>query len=245
MNQSKQLTHEKTNSVGVSNRDFRLISLYIGLFEPFKGQIMNFCSDYRTKKVENSKGRLRLEVKHKKVLPDNFFALNEGNEGNGCVKSVSAIIGNNGSGKTTIARLLCNLSASDDRKQKWKTILIYEENGNIKCCSTFKSVMVELVTDNGVRQKIAFDGNFPSCKIFYYSPHFTTEQFEFHTTGPKAEQSIRDRDNSKLVKNVSTTYLLLHPEEHSESLSVVGVKQSSIFDSDEKIRLFEFLAEYK
>ena len=239
--------YKNVNSKSIARTDdnptcFRLISLYIGSFEPFKGQTMNFCSDYRTK-VKNSKGRLRLEVTHEKVLPDNFFALNEGNGGNGCVKSVSAIIGKNGSGKTTLARLLCNLPASDDQKPKWKTVLIYEDNGEIKYYPTFSSVTVELISSQGVRRTLAPDVYFPPYKIFYYSPHFTTEQFIIYTTGYHADYGTRDEGDC--VKNISTTWLLLHPEANSGLLSCVGAQQSSIFDADEKIRLFEFIAEYK
>ena len=241
-------TNETTNGEQQANggvtppKGIRLISLYIGSFGPFKGQIMNFCSDYRTE-VKNSNGRLHLEVTHEKVLPDSFFALNEGNGGNGCVKSVSAIIGKNGSGKTSLARLLCNLPASDDRKPGWKTVLIYEDNGEIKCYSTFSSVTVELIAPTGMRRTIVPDGIFLPYKLFYYSPHFTTEQFEIHTTGFRADSNASDEGG--LVKNISTTALLLHPDGNSELLPVVGAKQASVFDADEKIRLFEFIADYK
>ena len=134
---------QKASDEALSPKGVRLISLYVGAFELFKGQVMNFCSDYRTE-AKNSEGRLRLVVKQKKVLPDNFFALNEGNKGNGCVKSVSAIIGKNGSGKTTLARLLCNLPASDPRKPEWKIVLIYEEAGEVKYYSCVLSQYIQL-----------------------------------------------------------------------------------------------------
>ena len=235
-------SEQQASDGALSPKGVRLISAYIGLFEPFKGQVMNFCSDYRTK-VENSNRGLRLVVKQEKVLPDNFFALNEGNEGNGCVKSVSAIIGENGSGKTALARLLCNLPASDTRKPEWRTALIYEEAGEVKCYSTFSPVSVELISASGKKRSITPEDIFPPYKLFYYSPHFTTEQFEVYTTGYHVESDIRG--GGDFVKNISTTGLLLHPDGNSELLPIVGAKQTSIFDADEKIRLFEFIAEYK
>ena len=241
-------THKTTNgeqpmSGGVTSpKGIRLISLYIGSFEVFKGQIMNFCSDYCTG-FQNAENGLHLEVKHKKVLPDDFFALNEGNEGNGCVKSVSAIIGKNGSGKTTLARLLCNLSASDCRKPEWKTVLIYEENGEVRYYPTFSPVTVELISSSGVRRTLAPDVNFLPYKLFYYSPHFTTEQFIVSPMGYYVSYGIRDEGN--YVKSISTTWLLLYPDGNSGLLPRVGARQTSIFDADEKIRLFEFLAEYE
>lgn len=235
-------SEQQASDGALSPKGVRLISLYIGSFDSFKGQVMNFCSDYRTE-VKNSKVRLRLVVKQEKVLPDNFFALNEGNEGNGCVKSVSAIIGENGAGKTTLARLLCNLPASDSRKPEWKTVLIYEEAGEVKCYSTFSPVSVELISASGKKRSITPEDIFPPYKLFYYSPHFTTEQFIISTTRHHVDYGVRDEGDC--VKNISTTWLLLHPEGNSELLSSVGAQQSSIFDADEKIRLFEFIAEYK
>lgn len=222
---------------------FRFVSLYVGLFDCFERQIMNFCSDYCTT-ARIVKDVLYLEVKHEKVLPDNFFALNEGNIGNGCVKSVAAIIGINGSGKTTLARLLCNLPASDGRKPKWNITLIYEENGNVKVYSTFPQMKAELKCSNGEKRSVDVECSplFP-FRLFYYSPHFTTEQFDVYTTGYHVDKNTGEEVD--VVKDISTTRLMLHPEGNSELLPSVGIRQSSVFDVDEKIRLFEFVAEYK
>lgn len=227
-------------------QDFRLISIYIGSFDCLKGQTVNFCSDYHTTARVDAEGSLLLEVKEKDVLPDNFFTLNEGNDGNGCVKSVSAIIGENGTGKTTLARLLCNLPVSDTSKPEWKTVLIYEKEAEVKCYSTFQQVKVDLITVSSVRRSMSTEVDpftpFP-YKLFYYSPHFTTERFDTYTTGSYVDKGICDEGD--VVKDISTTGLLLHPVGNSALLRSVGALQSSIFDIDEKIRLFEFIDVYK
>ena len=220
------------------HKTFRLISMYIGDFDCLKRQLLQFCSDYKTSIVHVSSNELHLNVKHKQVLPTNFFELGEDSEGNGCVNSVSAIIGKNGSGKTTLARLFCNLSASDDRKPNWKVVLIYEVNGSLHAYSTFQQVKIN---DGSV--KCDFDSlvNWP-YSFFYYSPHFTTEQFDVYTIGYHADRQTREEGD--FVSDISTTGLMLHPEGNSELLLRGGRLQSSIFDTDEKIRLFEFISRY-
>lgn len=233
-------SEQQASDGALSPKGVRLISLYIGSFDSFKGQVMNFCSDYRTE-VKNSKVRLRLVVKQEKVLPDNFFALNEGNGGNGCVKSVSAIIGKNGSGKTTLARLFCNLPASDSRKPSWMVVMVYEMNGMIKAYSTFQNVVVETNEGDVIICDSDLSFNWP-YRFFYYSPYFTTEQFEVYTNGYHAD--LQTREEGAVVSDISTTGLMLHPEGNSELLLHRGILQTSIFDTDEKIRLFEFISRY-
>lgn len=222
------------------DKRFRLVSMYIGDFRCLKHQVIQFCSDYTTSIVCVSSEKLHLKVKHQQMLPDDFFALNEKCEGTGCVNSVSAIIGKNGDGKTTIASLLCSLPASDDRKPSWKIVMVYEINGTIKGYSTFQQVVVE--TNEGViKCDSDLQFNWP-YRFFYYSPYFTTEQFDVYTNGYHAD--LQTREEGEVVSDISTTRLMLHPEGNSELLLRGGNLQSSIFDADEKVRLLEFIAYY-
>ena len=70
---SKNVNSKLRAKTSDNQTGFRLISLYMGSFECFKQQIMNFCSDYYTR-FEDTDDGLRLKVKHKQVLPDNFFS---------------------------------------------------------------------------------------------------------------------------------------------------------------------------
>lgn len=226
-------THQKTKS---SSGRFRIVSMYVGNFDCLQDQVLQFCSDYKTSILPPTDKGLRLKVEHQQVLPEDFFSLDETNEGRGCVNSVSAIIGKNGTGKTTLARLFCNLPASDDRKHDWRTVLIFELNGRIKACSTFPQVKIN---NGAVECAIDSQFNLP-YRFFYYSPHFTTEQFDTYTIGYHADRQTREE--GELVSDISTTALMLHPEGNSELLLRGQNLQSSIFDTDEKIRLFEFIA---
>lgn len=231
------------------NNDFRLISMYIGDFDCLRKQMINFCSDYTTSVVENKNSKrkyLWLMVKYGQTLPNDFFALNEGNEGNGCVKSVTTIIGKNGAGKTSLARLFCNLPASDERKRDCKVVVIYELNGVLKAYSTVANVKIEKQLGVGkVSQIVPETDNCFSWpyKFFYYSPHFTTEQLDIYTTGYHADNQTHEEGD--VVSDISTTNLMLHPDGNSESLIRMGMSQLSLFDVDEKIRLFEFVSAYK
>lgn len=220
------------------NKSFRFVSMYVGDFDCLKHQLLQFCSDYKTSILRSTGDVLRLKVEHRQVLPGDFFSLGEGNEDSGCINSVSAIIGKNGSGKTTLARLLCNLPASDDRKPNWKVVLIYELNGLIRAYSTFHKVEIN---KGLVECEVAPSFNWP-YRFFYYSPHFTTEQFDTYTNGYHADRQTREE--GQIVSDISTTWLMLHPEGNSELLLHGESLQSSIFDADEKIRLFEFISDW-
>ena len=192
------------------DKRFRLVSMYIGDFGCLKHQVIQFCSDYKTSVVCASSEKLHLKVKHQQMLPDGFFALNEKCEGTGCVNSVSAIIGKNGDGKTTIARLLCSLPASDDRKPSWKIVMVYEIDGTIKGYSTFQQVVLE--TNEGVIKCYSdLQFNWP-YRLFYYSPYFTTEQFDVYTNGYHAD--LQTREEGEVVSDISTTRLMLHQKYH-------------------------------
>lgn len=84
----------------ISADNFRLIAVYADKFPPYVKACMNFCSDYRLS-VEGEDGAL-FKVEFLDALPDRFFSLSENNN---CVQSVSAIIAQNGCGKTSLARL--------------------------------------------------------------------------------------------------------------------------------------------
>ena len=217
---------------------FRLVSMYIGDFGCLKHQVIPFCSDYKTSIVRASGENLHLKIKRQQMLPGDFFALNKECEGTGCVNAVSAIIGKNGDGKTTIARLLCNLPASDDRKPSWKVVMVYEINGIIKAYSTFQNVEIN---KGAIECELDLQFNWP-YKFFYYSPYFTTEQIDVYTNGYHAD--LQTREEGTVVSDISTTGLMLHPEGNSELLLRGSILQSSIFDTDEKVRLFEFIAYY-
>lgn len=75
----------------------KLIYLHIEDFPPFRRTELNFVSDFHC----SLRAGCRLSVRHRQVLPDHFFSQNGKDE-----LCVSALIGENGSGKTSLVRFL-------------------------------------------------------------------------------------------------------------------------------------------
>lgn len=215
----------------------KLVAIYLGNYGIFQDQLLSFSSDYKVVYKVESEDRISFRIEHEWKLPENFFSIRP--SVNGCVSSVSAIIGKNGSGKTTIARLLCSLAPAGDHLKNAKIVLIVEIDKRLLAYTSYpvdkisvnggeKIPIISLVMDDlGCRPTIPF-------KFFYYSPHYTTEQYDW---------DMGDEGDS--VFNISTTWLMRHPEGNSEILLREGVSNLRIFDVDEKIRVLEFCEIYR
>lgn len=215
----------------------KLVAIYLGNYGIFQDQLLSFFSDYKVVYKVESEDRISFRIEHERKLPENFFSIRP--SVNGCVSSVSAIIGKNGSGKTTIARLLCSLAPAGDHLKNAKIVLIVEIDKRLLAYTSYpvdkisvnggeKIPIISLVMDDlGCRPTIPF-------KFFYYSPHYTTEQYDW---------DMGDEGDS--VFNISTTWLMRHPEGTSETLLREGVSNLRIFDVDEKIRVLEFCEIYR
>lgn len=215
----------------------KLVAIYLGNYGIFQDQLLSFSSDYKVVYKVESEDRISFRIEHERKLPENFFSIRP--SVNGCVSSVSAIIGKNGSGKTTIARLLCSLAPAGDHLKNAKIVLIVEIDKRLLAYTSYpvdkisvnggeKIPIISLVMDDlGCRPTIPF-------KFFYYSPHYTTEQYDW---------DMGDEGDS--VFNISTTWLMRHPEGNSEILLREGVSNLRIFDVDEKIRVLEFCEIYR
>ena len=215
----------------------KLVAIYLGNYGIFQDQLLSFSSDYKVVYKVESEDRISFRIEHERKLPENFFSIRP--SVNGCVSSVSAIIGKNGSGKTTIARLLCSLAPAGDHLKNAKIVLIVEIDKRLLAYTSYpvdkisvnggeKIPIISLVMDDlGCRPTIPF-------KFFYYSPHYTTEQYDW---------DMGDEGDS--VFNISTTWLMRHPEGNSETLLHEGVSNLRIFDVDEKIRVLEFCEIYR
>lgn len=220
-------------------RDIKLVAIYIGEFGIFESEILNFSSDYTVTLSESTGNKISLLIKYQKKLPKNFFST-KSSKGR-CVSSVSAIIGKNGTGKTMIARLLCRMASPDEKMEKGRIVLICELDGKILVYPFCKQTEIAIksegmgtasiipLSDSSVPQNRATELPF---KFYYYSPYYTTEQYDWDMG-----------DEGDTVYNISTTWLMWHPEDNSETYSK-DVPRLKIFEMDEKLRVLEFCAAY-
>ncbi len=217
----------------------KLVAIYLGDYGIFQDQLLSFSSDYKVIHTVEAEDRISFRIEHERKLPDNFFAVRPSIEE--CVSSVSAIVGKNGSGKTSIARLLCSLPIRGDHFRDAKIVVIVEVDKKLLAYTSYAEGKIHIEVNNAEKVVINTLSNNDAgylCRIpfkfFYYSPHYTTEQYDW------------DMGNEdKVVFNISTTWLMHHPEGNSETLLRDGVSHLRIFDADDKIRVLEFCEAYR
>ena len=217
----------------------KLLAIYLGNYGIFQDQLLSFSSDYKITYNVEYEDSISLCIEHERLLPNHFFSLRPSEEE--CVSSVSAIVGKNGSGKTSIARLLCNLPTRGDHFRNTKIVVIVEVDKKLLAYTSYGKDKVHIKVTNGEEVEINTllnndDGGSSRIpfKFFYFSPHYTTEQYDW--------DMANERD---AVFNISTTWLMHHPEGNSETLVHDGVSNLRIFDVDEKIRVLEFCEVYR
>lgn len=223
----------------VSNGVFRLICVYADKFPPYTKACMNFSSDYRLKS-ECIDGKTVFKVEYQSSLPKHFFSVLKDSN---CVSSVSAIIAQNGGGKTSLARLFYRLSCGDYQKEECSVVIVFEQHGRIKVLTTIESIefllqnekeipkeICELWKNREIRTIDVYTQEYP-FRFFYYSPYFTTESVV--------------QNNGKSFVDISTTQLLTRPPGNLELLLRDGVLQTNIFAADEKQRVLEFSVKYQ
>ena len=223
----------------------KLIAIYIDNYGLFQDQLLTFSSDFRVVKLKSGSQTILFKVENTQKLPDDFFSIHASVDK--CVHSVSTIIGKNGAGKTSIARLFCNLPQPDNLPADSRIVLVVEIGGEIKAY-IFNEKNNIRITYNGMtiscvrlgrdrllsllRRQKNLTG-FP-FKFVYYSPYFTTEQDDF----------VMSKHGDEVV-NISTTWLMYHPEDNIPATLDDRVSPLRSYDSAEKIRVLEFCEKFR
>ena len=212
----------------------RLIYIYFESYRILRQEGFCFDSNFQCHYEAATK---TLNVRWEGRLPKGFFSPDD-------YVFVSGIVGENGSGKTSFACALENLAGVDD--DKLKCILFFEDEQGYHVCGRGMTAQVQVdvsaCQDKDEKARLSpLEGKeseaFPlggfglwTCEatsVSYYSPIYTT-QYPF-------------RQEKTSFKDVSTTYLLKHPEGDDGCSTEYGVARDELFDSEETRRILEFL----
>ncbi len=152
----------------------KLIYLYIVKYRTLESVELNFDSNIRFK-FESGK----LGCKVSKVLEDGFFGVVKKKSKRGVVESISAIVGENGSGKTSVSSLLNRIFMKG--REDLRFIYVLQSRSSERCEYYCFDNMQKRVDDDGVTDSI--DGiwhhnwfengevSAPPMDVIYYSPY--------------------------------------------------------------------------
>lgn len=174
--------------------------------EPLDGLDLNFDSEWRFEYVEGV-----LYVKYETPLPKEFFSSDDGKV------DVSVVVGCNGAGKTSIARIIHRLSIGD---ANLGALIVCEDNGVfslvtarmdvvVECCRQNIGAETSVVIDSLRKHTHKIDGHILRERLFkfvYYSPVYTA-QHQMDVL-PKVAYD----DANRFFFDISTSSLMRDPD---------------------------------
>lgn len=161
----------------------KLLFIYVERERGLYGASLNFdgLERFSLSPIKGKMGEVEFgyEKNENNSLGDNFFSVDKrGREG--VVESVSAIIGKNGSGKTSVAASLYNLGVErEEDGRKAYTVMVYKSRSKYHCVHnghwglSLRKLPLT-VRKNWIDHKIEHLGGLPFSFV-YYSPFSTTE----------------------------------------------------------------------
>lgn len=197
----------------------KLLYLYVNLNRNLKESEINLDSNVRFSMKDR-----RLQVQIEDKIPPGFFAI--GDDSDGVVESVSAMVGENGSGKTSIARHIAEIVSGKNLNRKFIAIFLINErfiavyNEKYVDRSVFGQIQ-NLIPESQQYRQVEFAASF-----LYLSPHFTIERvlksdnekvFDYSTTGLMSDRKFRGRSSWGIANYSSREYL--------RALSVIAAYQ--------------------
>ena len=186
----------------------KLLYLYIEEYGLLKNTEFNFDSEYRFH--YNNKNNELIGGKTEDPLPDDFFSIDKTSKSR-VVESISALIGDNGAGKTTVARLLSTLTNSS----RYSFIIIWKANG------LFYETNLDLDIHNAIK------GDFQESHQFIYNTnhyHPNTSQIPNH-----------DLSSSNLLAN---DYKVYSQKIKKESAFARGIEIHSFLEVRRQLKFF-------
>lgn len=212
----------------------KLLFLYIRKFGRLENVQFNFDGNWLfTYDYENGR---QMRVQYCEKIPSRFFSKG------GVVESVSALIGENGSGKTSVARLLCQAWKSkpaDFRNPAYLAVAMvqgrirqfgyHSANWSKEDLGMLPNDVRQLIDEKPKQKDVLFSKERP---IVYYSPFYTTER------------GLRDEHN-EIFYDISTSGLLFkdtRPILFGSREMTKEVRVEDVFRSAERMRVLVFLS---
>ena len=179
----------------------RLLYLWVDDSEKFADFGVNFTDGYRFKTIRDGDVYCVDCEKREDAVPEEFFAIRGAK-----VQHASAIVGDNSSGKTSIARFIQHIRANPDATSSFNYVLVYEigDVWGVQWCVR-RTREVDEFLDVDFRGELFENknsgGKLRKCKagtglqknqalwdfeFVYYTPHFTTEN-PFPANSPEME----------------------------------------------------------
>ena len=219
----------------------KLVFLYIeDKFGVFKGNCFSFDANYT---VVYDKTNGEIDVSKKSFLPGNFFSIREDDDAPEDPNVwVSAIVGKNRSGKTSLCRALFEIVEETDRIQRFmefpwesepipriKYLIVVDEGGNLRLYQN----MPGHLKGNTEKDKTEYLGFGTSVgDLIYYSPYYHADHY-------------LPVDEDGCLLDISTSHLLFEKTGDEEDNTFVQLDNQDLYQFHETERVFEFLAAWK
>lgn len=216
----------------------KLLYLYIRDYGILQDIEFNFDSEHKYHFDKST--RVLSSQLSQSPLPEDFFSINKKGDDR-VIESISAIIGNNGAGKTSVARFLHDLS----RRRDFEYILIWEKKNRLKydyfivpeilAQGEFDDSKNVLHTEDKQLQRVTNSsfGSLPFNADFIYCSNFYMPR---HGIG-----TIND------ITDISTSYLMKNDDEGYVNLSAgasSNIDKIDAHDFKDLQRNVQFFAEY-
>jgi energy-coupling factor transporter ATP-binding protein EcfA2 len=205
----------------------KLIYLYVKKFKLFSNKSFSLDSEYSVHyDIESG----HLKVSRQSGLQDDFWHVGTTSIKTSIVESVSAIIGENGSGKTTFAQILLELFRAS-KTRGLDCIAVFKIRGQIVVYHS-PELTVSIDTDQTnvkVKTNDSFLPVLSGIKYCYYSPVYTTSR----------DRGLELWDDGDTCYDLSTTGIL---KSCALEMNDRGGDVFTAFDIAEKRRVLEFLS---
>lgn len=202
----------------------KLVFLFVEKFKLFSQKEFNLDSEYL---VHYDPVSCKLEINRRQALMSDFWHVGAASTNTPVVESVSAIVGENGSGKTTFAQILLGIFRLSPTNQ-FNYIAIFKigQKFVIHHSPTLSVVIassIPEVTDSVILSDI---------KYCYYSPIYTTER----------DRGLETWEDGGTCYDLSTTGLL---KSYTLDVNTRDRDIFTAFDIDEKRRVLEFISHFE